>query len=272
MIAKILCLYSFLLLLTNCSDQRILNSRFQNGPLFCERFQCVQGGIIRGDTLKKELALIFTGDTFSDGDNIISSVLKKYNVKASFFFTGDFYRNPDFEKTIRILKEDGHYLGAHSDHHLLYCSWENRDSLLVSKKTFIQDLKDNYDEMQRFGIVKTDAPFFLPPYEWYNDSISTWTQAFGLQLVNYTSGTRSHADYTTPNMSNYISSEAIFKSILDYESKDPKGLNGFLLLSHIGTDPARDDKFYLRLDELVSWLINKGYTFQRIDSLLRNED
>jgi endoglucanase len=234
----------------------------------CERLSCVQGGIVRADTAQKKLTLVFTGDEFADGAAHIIDVLQLQQIKAAFFFTGNFYRNADFTDVIRQLKNDGHYLGAHSNQHLLYCSWEKRDSLLVTKDQFLDDLASNYAEMARFGIEKQDAPYFLPPYEWYNDTISAWTREWGLQLINFTSGTRSNADYTTPDLPNYRSSEVIYNSIIDYEAKDPAGLNGFLLLVHIGTAPERTDKFYWRLEELITELKDRGYVFEPLPDLL----
>ncbi|MBP6687103.1 MAG: polysaccharide deacetylase family protein [Lacibacter sp.] len=223
---------------------------------------------MRGDTTKKELALVFTGHEFADGGTTILQTLKQQNIKASFFFTGDFYRNKNFQSLIQQLKKDGHYLGAHSDKHLLYSDWGNRDSLFVAKQQFKKDLLQNYVEMNRFGINKTNATFFLPPYEWYNDSIATWTKQLGLQLINYSPGTRSAADYTWPELPNYQSSEAIYQSILNYEQTKPAGLNGFILLLHIGTDSKRTDKFYHRLPQLIQQLKAKGYQLKRIDELL----
>ncbi|MCK4748738.1 MAG: polysaccharide deacetylase family protein, partial [Bacteroidales bacterium] len=153
------------------------------------------GAIVRGDTAKKNLALVFTGDEFADGGGHILSVLRQQKVPGSFFLTGKFYRNPEFQIHIKSMLSDGHYLGAHSDQHLLYCDWVNRDSLLVNRKEFELDLENNYKGMARFGITKEDAPLFLPPYEWYNDTISTWTQSMDLQLINLTHVTLSHADY-----------------------------------------------------------------------------
>jgi len=231
-------------------------------------FEYNNGAIIRGNSSKKEIALVFTGDQFADGGNNILQTLFKYDIKASFFFTGNFYRNPDFSQLIYNLKSNWHYLGAHSDKHLLYCSWENRDSLLVDKNLFLNDLENNYNEMKKFGISKNDALYFLPPYEWYNNSISNWTKDFGLQLINYTPGTQSHADYTYPELgSQYISSEEIFNSITEHEKSD--GLNGFILLLHIGMDPRRTDKFYYFLDRLISELQSDDYLFKRIDELLK---
>jgi peptidoglycan/xylan/chitin deacetylase (PgdA/CDA1 family) len=195
--------------------------------------------------------------------------LKKENLKASFFFTGRFYRNPSFKKIIEELKANGNYLGAHSDQHLLYCDWNKRDSLLVTKKEFKTDLLDNYKQMSGFGIQKKDAYYFLPPYEWYNDSISSWTKEMEFQLINYTPGTLSHADYTTPADKNYRSPDVIYQSIVNYEQKTPAGLNGFILLMHIGTDAKRTDKFYHRLPQLIQWLKGKGYQMVRIDELLK---
>jgi peptidoglycan/xylan/chitin deacetylase (PgdA/CDA1 family) len=81
------------------------------------RFLFEEGAIIRGDKTTKKLALVFTGDEFADGAETIVRILKRRDVKASFFFTGRFYRNAVFKSSIQKLKRDGHYLGAHSDQH-----------------------------------------------------------------------------------------------------------------------------------------------------------
>ena len=225
-----------------------------------------QVAITRGDTTKKKIALVFTGDEFADGGKFISSALKKENIRASFFFTGNFYRNDAFEDLVNTLAKDGHYLGSHSDKHLLYCDWVKRDSLLVTHDAFRNDLMNSYAELKNFGIEKDDAHYFLPPYEWYNDSITTWTAEEGLQLVCFSPGTRSNADYTYPEMgSRYVDSRTIYRSIINFEQRSPSGLNGFILLVHIGTDPRRKDKFYYLLPRLVRELKGKGYEWVKID-------
>ena len=226
------------------------------------------GAIVRGNTTKKHITLVFTGDEFADGGKIILSTLQKEGVKASFFFTGRFYRNPSFGNLIRKIKQQGHYLGPHSDQHLLYCDWSNRDSLLVTKQEFENDLVANIDAIEKFGIKKAAIKYFIPPYEWFNDSISLWTKQMKIQLINYSTGTRSTADYTTPDMKNYTGSEEIYQSILNREKSDPHGLNGFILLIHFGTDPKRTDKFYNYLDQLIIQLKKRDYSFTTIDKVL----
>ena len=195
--------------------------------------------------------------------------MKKEKIHGSFFFTGNFYSNPKFKSVIKKLRRNGNYLGSHSDKHLLYCDWEKRDSLLVTQEEFKEDLQNSYQKLTNWNIEKNEAHYFLPPYEWYNDSIAEWTKEMGLQLINFSPGTRSNADYTYPEMGKkYVSSEAVMRSILEYEKNSKNGLNGFILLTHFGTDPRRTDKFYDRLPELINELKKRGYEFARIDELL----
>ena len=227
------------------------------------------GAISRGSTGKKQLALVFTGDEYADGAAYIATLLQQEKSKASFFFTGRFYRNGANKQVIAQLRKQGHYLGPHSDQHLLYCDWHQRDSLLVTHKQFNQDLANNYLAMAAYGINKKDALYFLPPYEWYNDSIAAWTKQQGIQLVNYSPGTYSNADYTTPEMKNYRSSEEILDSIINYEQQNTTGLNGFILLIHIGTHSARTDKFYYQLPALLNYLRKRKYTLTTVSNLLQ---
>lgn len=141
----------------------------------------------------------------------------------------------------------------------------------MSKEQFAKDLLQNYTEMNKAGIKKEKARFFIPPYEWYNDSIAVWTTDLGLQLINFTPGTKSTADYTYPELKNYRNSDKIYSSIIDYEKKSSSGLNGFILLVHIGTDPKRTDKFYKRLPMLIKYLKAKGYHFQPVDQILKTD-
>ncbi len=223
------------------------------------------GGLERTDTTQKRIFLTFTGGDYNDGRKRIPGILKRQKIHAQFFFTGDFYRERENRKLIKTLIKRGHYLGPHSDKHLLYAPWEHRDSLLVSKTEFTEDLLQNYEAMAHFGIQRSEAIWFMPPYEWYNQQISDWTHELGLRLINFSPGTRSNADYTTPDMGNrYVSSERIYRSILAYEANSSSGLNGFILLIHIGTHPDRTDKFYDRLPELIDELKASGYEFGRL--------
>lgn len=215
------------------------------------------GGIIRTDPSVKHIDFVFTAADKADGAERIISTLRKYNIKGGFFFTGEFFEM--YPDVVRRLVAEGHYVGSHSYGHLLYAPWGNRDSLLVTKQEFEEDIFKSYKVLREFGI--TDAPYFIPPYEHYNATISSWARQLGLQVINYTPGTLTNGDYTTPEMKRYFSSKEILGRIWEYERTDPNGLNGHIMLIHFGTDPARTDKFYDKLPGLIRELRRKGYSF-----------
>ena len=225
-----------------------------------------RGAIIRMDTARKQIFLCFTAHDRSDGFKSILKTLKAHNIKASFFLTGDFCRDHENKAIIHSLKADGHYIGPHSDKHVLYCSWEKRDSLLIDGKSFTKDLDNNYTELARLGISRNDSRIFLPAYEWYNDSISSWTHRSGSIIVNMSPGTITSQDWTYPELGKtYYSSRQLMDNLFTYEKQ--KGMNGYILLIHPGTDPRRKDKFYLHLDSILNYLESKKYTFHTFSEI-----
>src|SRR5688500_17039955 len=92
------------------------------------------GAIVRGDVGSKRLALIFTGDEFGESAAPVLDVLKSRRLKGSFFLTGNFLRRAEFKPLVRRMVHEGHYVGPHSDKHLLYCDWEARERSLVTEQ------------------------------------------------------------------------------------------------------------------------------------------
>lgn len=205
-----------------------------------------------------------------DGATFILNTLKEHQVPGSFFLTGNSFEQEMSDEVIERIVNEGHYLGAHSDAHQLYCDWDNRDSLLVSRELFEADVKANYERMRPWGVDKDNARYFIPPYEWYNNEIVEWTEDLGLTLVNFTPGLRTPADYTYPEMgSRYWDSERIYQSVFKHEMSEASGINGYIILVHLGTDPRRIDKFYHKLPRLLEEMKVKKYSFGRIDELLQ---
>jgi peptidoglycan/xylan/chitin deacetylase (PgdA/CDA1 family) len=227
-----------------------------------------EGGIVRGPTSSRRLALAFTGHSYAEGGETILNELARHKAKGSFFFTGEFLTNANFRPLVRRIVVEGHYLGPHSDTHVLYCPWEGPKKTLVSHAEFQADLESNLKKIEGFGVRRSQVRYFLPPYEHYNQEIVDWSKAMGLTLLNFTPGTRSNADYTGEADSNFVSSQTIFDSILRKEKQDPHGLNGFILLLHIGSGPGRADKFHERFRAMLDYLAVKGYGFVRVDELL----
>lgn len=223
------------------------------------------GAVIQGDTTQKKISLVFTAHDFNDGKDLVEKVLRRQHVPGSFFLTGDFLSDKENERFINKIKKK-HYVGPHSDKHLLYAPWEHRDHTAISRDTFLKDLNDNYKALAAFGIERSDADVFLPSYEWHNDDIVRWANAERIQVVNYTPGLRTPADYTYPEMGDrYLTSEAIVQQLFRVEEE--KGLNGYIILIHLGVDERRPDKLYTKLEGVIHTLKDKGYQFVRVDEI-----
>ncbi len=225
-------------------------------------FQFDHGGIVRGDVTEKQISLVFTGGDFDDGVPAILRIGKERGVPVSFFVTGDFLRlHPDSAKAVLA---SGNLLGPHSDKHLLYCDWANREKSLVTREQFLTDLKKNLDDLKALGAPP--SPFFVPPYEWFNAEQVEWSAELGLRLINFTPGSGSNRDYIPESDPKFTPSKDISAGILKYESTAEYGLNGFILLLHAGS--MRQDKMHDYLDELVVALQHRGYEFVTLEKLL----
>ena len=129
-------------------------------------------------------------------------------------------------------------------------------------------MEANFARYAKLKLKASPGRFFIPPFEHYNQQIVDWADELSCVVINYTPGTRSNADYTGEADKNFVPSQTIFDSIVKREQADPHGLNGFILLLHIGSGPGRADKFHARFGELLDYLAGKGYEFVRVDELL----
>jgi peptidoglycan/xylan/chitin deacetylase (PgdA/CDA1 family) len=225
------------------------------------------GGIIRGDVSAKKLSLVFTGDEFGESLEPILKALDARKIRASFFVTGNFVAQPQFASLLKQAIQDGHYVGPHSNKHPLYAPWADRAKSLISQADFTADLQQNIAGLRALGALGGKGTvFFIPPYEQFNHDQVEWCKPLDVTLFNFTPGSGSNRDYMREDDPHFPSSQKIYDDILAYEKKDPHGLNGFILLLHLGS--GRKDPFHTRLGALCDELGRRGYEFVRIDALL----
>jgi len=220
------------------------------------------GATVRLHTDRKVIHLIFSADESFEGAQHILQTLEKNRIKGSFFLTGNCLREENFKPVIREIIRQGHYIGAHSDKHLLYAPWDDRQQSLVTPDSLIADLQQNMVELEKYGIDISQVRYYLTPYEHYNQDHVRLIESLGQTVINFTPGLRTAADYTTPDMPNYAPSQLLIDQLFDFEAKN--GLNGAIILIHPGTENSRTDKLYLRLEEIISRLKDIGYTFERL--------
>ncbi len=224
------------------------------------------GAIVRGSTAEPKIALIFTGHEHTDGAEEILATLEDRRVKASFFVTGEFLEQPGMTDWTRKAAVRGHYVGPHSHAHLLYASWDDRGKSLVTKDEFLADLRKNLDALRALGGAIGDPVWFIPPYEWYNASHAEWAASVGCRMFNFTSGSGSHRDFAPEGHRAFRPSADIIEDILQHETSARHGLNGHLLLMHLGSE--RQDRVPPLLPGLINTLHERGYEFVSVDQLL----
>lgn len=210
---------------------------------------------------KKTVHLIFTADSAFEGGSFALDIMADRHVKASFFFTGNFMRDTLNYPIIRRTITDGHYVGPHGDRHILLADWNKERSTLASPDSAVADMEAAYTQLLKFGIQRDSALILVPSFEWYNtDHIRAFRHA-GLFPVNLTPGIETYRDYTTPDMSYYSPSDWIWNQFLSREASH--GLDGTIILIHLGTDSTRTDKFYRYLPALLDTLAARGYCPER---------
>ena len=220
------------------------------------------GAIVRLNPDSKTVRFVFSADENFVGGEYILNALKKAGVKASFFMTGNALRKAEFKPLIERILKEGHYLGGHSDNHVLYADWGADRPSLMSADSIITDLQKNYAELAKFGVKASDAQWYLPPYEHYNAESVSLLETLGLKVFNYTPGTATPADYTTPDMKNYKSSKVLLDALYKFEAQN--GLGGSFILLHPGIVESRTDRLYYHLEEIIKNLKKKGYNFDRL--------
>ncbi|MEG0857289.1 MAG: polysaccharide deacetylase family protein [Terrisporobacter sp.] len=113
--------------------------------------------------------------TFDDGPHIwytpeILNVLKKYNVKATFFVVASFAReNPEI---IKRMEKEGHAIGLHS--------LEHKNALFQSKSYTEYDFGESIKIMNDLNI---DVKFFRPPWGHFNIITAMQIKKYNLKPV-----------------------------------------------------------------------------------------
>jgi peptidoglycan/xylan/chitin deacetylase (PgdA/CDA1 family) len=158
-------------------------------------------------------------------------------------------------------------VGPHSDKHPLYSPWDDREKSLLSQQEFTDDLKRNIVGLKKIGALRASRPvLFIPPYEWFNRAHVRWCKPLGVTLINFTPGSGSNRDYAPEGDRVFVPARKILDDVLAYEKREPHGLNGFILLLHLGS--GRKDPFHPLLGQLCDELRQRGYEMVRIDELL----
>jgi peptidoglycan-N-acetylglucosamine deacetylase len=191
---------------------------------------------MRGDSTKNQIAL-----TFDDGPHPaftpqLLDVLKKNDVKATFFLVGEMAEKaPDLVK--REIAE-GHSVGNHTYHHV--------NLTKIPKEDVATEIKACSDVLTK---ITGKAPhLFRPPGGDYNRQVIEVAEAEGYTTIFWTDDP---GDYASPG-----------KKIIEVRLLRNVN-NGGIILIHDGVQETVDI-----LPKVIEYMKNRGFEFVTIDEML----
>lgn len=191
--------------------------------------------ISRGDPSKKEIALTFDDGPHPDLTLKLLDILKRENVKATFFVIGKMVqKNPELLKSIA---DDGHCIGNHTFSHVTLTKIPVPDILAEYRAT--------NDIVQQ--VLKRKVRFCRPPGGDYDPDVIQAATDCGMETVLWTDDP---GDYANPG-TNVIEERTLAKLS-----------NGGIILLHDGVKETLDV-----LPQIIEYAKRQGFRFVTMDEL-----
>lgn len=192
--------------------------------------------LIRGNPSQKRIALTFDDGPHPKYTRELLAILKKYNVKATFFVVGMMAeRNPDL---VRLELKEGHLIGNHTYHHVNLTRIPDSE-IPVEWQACTDVLK---------SILGRSIGFARPPGGDYDSIVIKAAMSRGLTTVLWTDDP---GDYASPG------DKVIATRVLDRVS------NGGIILLHDGIQQTVDV-----LPQIIQTLKKKGFKFVTVDKMI----
>lgn len=211
----------------------ITNSKVgeRNLPIYC--VDC-------GDD--KKIALSFDAAWGNEDTAKILEILKKHDVKVTFFMTGGWVEA--YPEDVKAILADGHDLGNHSENH------KHMSQLSASEQT--EELMKVHKKVKE--LTNYDMFLFRPPYGDYNNTVITNASACGYYTIQW--------DVDSLDWKNY-GVDAIINTVTKHKHLGP----GSIILCHNGADYTAD-----ALDSLITQLKAADYQFVPISELIYKDN
>lgn len=194
------------------------------------------------ETDKKQVALSFDATWGNEYTKEILNILKKYNVKVTFFLTGDWVEKyPEDVKKILLL---GHEVGNHSENH--------KTMSQISEEMCKQEILSVHDKVK--VLTGLDMNLFRAPYGDYNDQLIKTAKSCGYEVVQWSIDSLDWKEY---------GAKSVIKNVL--ENQELK--NGAIILMHNGAKDTKD-----ALEAVVLGLKKQEYEIVPISELIYKED
>ena len=190
------------------------------------------------ETEKKQVALSFDAAWGNEDTRRILDILKKHNVKVTFFMTGGWVES--YPEDVRAILADGHDLGNHSENH------KNMSEL--SDEACQEEIQKVHTKVQE--LTGYEMCLFRPPYGDYDKHVIKSVQKCGYYPIQWSIDSLDWKDY---------GADDIVKRVVESDKLN----NGAIILMHNGAKYTAD-----ALDAVITGLQDKGYELVPISELI----
>jgi peptidoglycan-N-acetylmuramic acid deacetylase len=254
-------------------DGQILALEKINLELLSPSLQYLAKNFIRGISTEKQLALTFDGDYLNNMADSILNILQDKNVPATFFLTGRFIEN--YPGTVQRMVDEKHVVGNHTWRHPHLTQYEQtRTHALRPEITRekVQTELTKTEELFKKVTGRSMPRLWRAPYGEHNDEIRLWAAELGYRQIGWTQDrhlklTLDTMDWVADkNSPLYHNPAEMLERILTFEAQSESGLNGGIILMHLGSERDGDYPFEV-IDTIIDELTNRGYVFVSIPQM-----
>jgi peptidoglycan/xylan/chitin deacetylase (PgdA/CDA1 family) len=222
--------------------------------------------LTRGPVGQKQVYLTFDGGSTANVTVTILDILKREGVHATIFLTGEYMqRYPDLT---RRIAQEGHVVGNHtySHPHLTTYSFNARQATLSGvTEAFLKNQLQRTADMFQLIAGQPMSHLWRAPFGEFNAQILSWAQSVGFRHVCWTPHLDTLDWVASPSDPLFKSPEQILQGLLKRDSSDPYGLDGGIVLMHLGTERESGMEANKILPQLIESLRAKGYRFATVD-------
>ncbi|MDD3339294.1 MAG: polysaccharide deacetylase family protein [Lachnospiraceae bacterium] len=192
-------------------------------------------------TEKPEIALSFDAAWGNEDTSMILDILKKHDVKVTFFMTGGWVDS--YPEDVKAILAAGHDLGNHSQNH------KNMSQLSEDEKT--SELMTVHNKVKE--LTGYEMFLFRPPYGDYDNAVVTNAMKNNYYPIQWSVDSLDWKDYGV---------DAIIDTVCNHKNLK----NGAIILCHNGAKYTAQ-----ALDTMITTLKEKGYTFVPLSQLILKE-
>lgn len=185
-----------------------------------------------------KIALTFDAAWGNEDTAQILEILKKHDVKVTFFMTGGWVEN--YPDDVRAILAAGHDLGNHSENHKNMSQISDEE-----KKTELMKVHEKVRELTGY-----EMSLFRPPYGDYDNAVVKTAKECGYYTIQWDVDSLDWKDY---------GADSIIKTVCEHKHLG----NGTIILCHNGAKYTAQ-----ALDTLITTLKEKGYTFVPVSELI----